>query len=338
VAVALVAGGLLAVAGMPLGVYEPLACAALDVGCAPGRPAGELPSLHRLGLMDATTAGGYLSLGDSYSSGEGAYDDTDKRSPLNQGAAPCRRSHHSYAPLVAAAYPFAEAPRFWACSGETTADMTRGRFGDSPQLDRVTPDASLVTLSLGGNDAGFTEVLTNCIAKLPGASDCVDQDAQVRARIERLAGDLREVLTKIRAHAPKARIIVVGYPRPFPSAPDGTASLTLSEGDQRWLNGMTRLLDDTIGRVVRDLDWWVAAFGGTGSVEFVDAYDAFDGHEVGTADPYVNGLMLHCCGVSVDTHSYHPTAKGYRRLGELTNHQIAAGPGRPLNNVRVVTR
>src|SRR5690606_28063243 len=122
-----------------------------------------------------------------------------------------------------------------------------GQYGQEPQINHVGPDTSLITLSIGGNDAGFAPVLTECIVKLPWSSQCVDQDAAVRRRIGELRGSLRTVLAEIRARAPEARVILLGYPRPFPAAPDRRVA-NLSVEDQRWLNAMTRHLND----VVRD--------------------------------------------------------------------------------------
>ncbi|MDR8409577.1 hypothetical protein MTP10_12595 [Nonomuraea sp. 3-1Str] len=69
---AAVLGALLAVAGLPLGVYERLACAALQAGCpATAPPAGSLPRATRLTAVQVALSGSYAGLGDSYSSGEG---------------------------------------------------------------------------------------------------------------------------------------------------------------------------------------------------------------------------------------------------------------------------
>lgn len=73
-------------------------------------------------------------------------------------------------------------------------------------------------------------------------------------------------------------------------------------------------------------------------MEYLDAYDAFDGHEVGTAQPYLNGLVLELGVPPVNPHSFHPNRDGYRRLGELVRQRIEQGPQRPLHNYRVETR
>ncbi|MGW0482304.1 SGNH/GDSL hydrolase family protein [Nonomuraea sp. NPDC003214] len=331
---AVVAGAALALSVVPLGLHTMLGCAVLDVGCAPAEPRGRLPELTRLTPVEVALSGGYVALGDSYSSGEGVYDGAG--APAGEGAARCHRSEGSYAPQVAGAHAFGGEAGFWACSGATAGQLLRGQHGHAPQVSRVSAGTSLVTLSIGGNDAGFAPVLTECIAKLPWSSACVDQDARVRQRIDELRPRLRQVLAEIRARAPEARVIVLGYPRPFPAAPSKTVT-NLSAADQRWLNGVTRLLNDAVGAVAREFEQLITAFGAPGSVEYVDAYDAFDGHEVGQPRPYLNGLVVDLGELTVNARSFHPTADGYRRFAELVNERIAAGPGRPMNNFRLAT-
>ncbi|AQZ70725.1 hypothetical protein BKM31_28040 [[Actinomadura] parvosata subsp. kistnae] len=323
-------GVALALACLPLGVYPRLACAVLDAGCPAGAPRGELPRVTRLTAVQVAQSGTYVALGDSYSSGEGVWE--LDQPPVNDGADRCHRSEGSYVPLVAKTYRFGGGTAFYACSGATTRQLLSGQHGQPPQITRVTSAASLVTLSIGGNDAGFSKVLTGCIVKLPWSSACVEQDAAVARRIEELRTDLLKVLREVRVRAPSARVVVLGYPRPFPKEPVATVD-NLSEADQRWLNTVARRLNDTVGSVVKDFDRAIAAFGAPGSAEYVDAYEAFDGHEVGRPQPYLNGLAVDMDELQVNARSYHPTGAGYRRFAELITHQIAAGPGRPMNNV-----
>ncbi|MFI7110476.1 SGNH/GDSL hydrolase family protein [Nonomuraea sp. NPDC050227] len=334
-AAAAAVGAALALIGVPLGVYPKLACAVLSPGCGPlQEPRGDLPRLTRLTPVQAALSGTYVALGDSYSSGEGVYE--QDAGPVNDGADRCHRARGSYVPLVAKAHPFTGGSAFYACSGATTRQLLSGQYGQRPQITRVGPSASLVTLSIGGNDAGFTDVLTGCIVKLPWSSACVDQDATVARRIAELRPSLTRVLGELRARAPGARVIVLGYPRPFPASPVRTVD-NLSVADQRWLNTVTRKLNDTVGAVTAEHDRGLAGLGAPGSVEYVDAYEAFTGHEAGTPQPYLNSLAVDMDPLTVNARSFHPTGDGYRRFAELINQQIATGPGRPLHNYRLTT-
>ncbi|MFI7613010.1 SGNH/GDSL hydrolase family protein [Nonomuraea terrae] len=328
-------GVALALACLPLGVFPKLACALLDAGCpTTEEPRGRLPQVTRLTPVQVAQGGRYVALGDSYSSGEGVYD--SDQPPVNDGADRCHRSPGSYAPLVARTYRFARGTAFYACSGATSRQLLTGQWGHPPQITRVDAGAGLVTLSIGGNDAGFTEVLTGCIVKLPWSSACVDQEAAVGRRIGELQANMMTVLKELRVRAPNARVIVLGYPRPFPAQPTETVD-NLSVADQRWLNTVTRRLNDAVKAVVAEFDRTIAAFGGPGSAEYIDAYEAFTGHEVGRPQPYLNGLTMDMEEMTVNARSYHPTGDGYRRFAELITRQIAQGPGRPMNNYHVTT-
>ena len=89
----------------------------------------------------------YVALGDSYASGVGT------RTYLNDGTS-CQRSVYAYPSLISAARAYTL--NFRACSGATIADVT------SSQLSALSASTAYVTLSVGGNDAGFTSVLTTC--------------------------------------------------------------------------------------------------------------------------------------------------------------------------------
>ena len=120
----------------------------------------------------------YVAIGDSFSSGEGvpAFDHTND-SP-NPDA--CHRSTAAYAKVLAADPSTAiTSLDFWACSGATRKDMFLGASSnkEGPQLARVGSQTNLVTLSVGGNDIGFADVVTHCtIGPFPahrdGSADC----------------------------------------------------------------------------------------------------------------------------------------------------------------------
>ena len=139
----------------------------------------------------------YVALGDSYSSGVGT------RSYLNDGSS-CQRSVYAYPSLIAAAKRYAL--NFRACSGATVADVTNG------QLSALSAANAYVTISVGGNDAGFASVLTTC-AQPSWLSNCIGavNGAQRYIAIT-LPGSLQTLYASIRAKAPNAKVVVVGYP------------------------------------------------------------------------------------------------------------------------------
>jgi GDSL-like Lipase/Acylhydrolase family len=295
---------------------------------------GFVPPPTRLTPLEAAVRGGYIALGDSYSSGEGTWDLDADRAYAGAGAEGCHRSRGAYFSTVLQGFRFALGGSLWACSGARIEDVLRGgRRGEPAQIQRLRPDTSLVTLTIGGNDIGFTDIVTRCVVRLPWSSACRDQDADIRARMSALPAGLASVFEQIGRRAPRARLIVLGYPRPFPVRP-GHSVDNIGVADQLYLNGVVRSLDDVIAAAARRADQAVAAAGGPGTVEFVDGYGAFDGHELGTAQPYLNALQIDFGGPAVDPRSFHPNELGYRGFARLVDGQIQAGPPRPVYQYR----
>ncbi|MCM2580141.1 GDSL-type esterase/lipase family protein, partial [Streptomyces meridianus] len=104
-------------------------------------------------LTGATTAfaagPNYVALGDSYSSGLGA-------GSYDSASGDCKRSNASY-PALWAANNAPASFSFTACSGATTDDVLAGQLGP------VNSSTGLVSMSIGGNDAGFADVMTTCV-------------------------------------------------------------------------------------------------------------------------------------------------------------------------------
>ena len=321
---------LLALAVVPLVALPAARCKVFGGGCRepgpePGARTDPVAARKALTPVEAATWGSYAALGDSYSSGVGSETTASDRNPLDR----CHRTSKAYYHQVSKAFGFAKGSGFWACSGATTADVLKGKAGEPPQIGRIGPGTSLVTLSIGGNDVGFSKVLAGCVVKLPWGKSCTRQGADIADRMAELRTSLPGLLDKITAKAPRARVIVMGYPKAF-SEVSGVDGDNITVSDQRWLNQRAHDLGRLIQQSAADADAQIAARNGRGSVEFVDAYSAFAGHEVGSQDPYMNGLALNLSALKAEPRSYHPTAAGHRALAGLFTEQIKKGPGRPL--------
>ena len=144
--------------------------------------------------------GEYVAVGDSYASGLGTrayYPDS--------GA--CKRSPHAYA--VDHAARLGVELSFQACAGAAVSDVRSGQLGT---LDAGT---GLVSVQVGGNDAGFPSVLTEC-AKPVWAQDCAGAVEHARATVNgELPGRLARLYADIALRAPSAVVLVAGYPRQF---------------------------------------------------------------------------------------------------------------------------
>jgi lysophospholipase L1-like esterase len=227
-------------------------------------------------VLPASAAGeNYVALGDSYSSGTGAGDYGDSGS--------CKRSANSYAQLWANSHDVSSFT-FVACSGAVTSDVL------SSQVNSLSADTNFVTISIGGNDAGFTDVMIDCTL---GSDDaCVDRVNEAADFAQTtLAGRLDDTYAAIRSAAPSAQVVVLGYPH-FYQVP-GSCSVGLSDVKRTAIDGGA----DTLDGVISDR---ASAAGFT----FVDVRGAFSGHEICSDD-----VWLHSVTVPVDE-SYHPTAQG----------------------------
>ncbi|MET9019792.1 SGNH/GDSL hydrolase family protein [Actinopolymorpha sp. NPDC004070] len=224
----------------------------------------------------------YAALGDSYSSGLGTrsyYPDSGS----------CYRSPYSY-PVLDAARIGARLT-FLACSGATVA-------GVRSQVGRIPSGATLVTVTAGGNDAGFGNVLLRCA--LPWPLTCWDQIDHANTVIRTvLPARLDGLYAAIRAAAPRARVLVVGYPRLFNGRECNLAS-RISSSEQRALNATADLLAATI-----------AARAAAHGFAYADARGPFTGHSVCADAEWINGLS------NPIAESYHPNRPGQRGYADL---------------------
>ena len=114
---------------------------------------------------EAVQADTYLALGDSYSAGFGV--SPYEPGTHQQNGNDCQRSTRAYSAAVAAETPDL-GRQFFACRGAETRDFfevraERSSWNEEPQLDRLNASTGLVTYSIGGEDAGYAEILRDCI-------------------------------------------------------------------------------------------------------------------------------------------------------------------------------
>jgi len=220
----------------------------------------------------------YVALGDSYASGTGT------RSYIADGTS-CQRSTSAYPSLIAAARGYSL--NFRACSGATVTDVT------NTQLSALTASTSHVSISVGGNDAGFADVLTECA--LPWwASNCDGAINSAQSYITTtLPSRLSTLYAAIRSRAPYARVVVVGYPRIF-MGEDCNAFTWFSPAEQTRLNQTADLLNARLSTAAS-----AAGF------SFGNPTSRFLGHAVCDRDEWINGLS------NPISESYHPKAAGH---------------------------
>ncbi|MEU0283624.1 SGNH/GDSL hydrolase family protein [Streptomyces sp. NPDC088147] len=226
---------------------------------------------------DSAAAVDYVALGDSYSSGvgSGSYD---------SGSGSCKRTPKAFPALWAAANAPASFA-FTACSGARTGDVT------ASQLGPVNSGTDLVSISIGGNDAGFADVMTTCV--LQSEATCLNRVATARAFVDNtLPGNLDSVYTAIRSKAPSARVVVLGYPRFYQL--NGTCTSGLSENERAAINSAADYLNTATAKRAADHGF-----------TFADVAGAFTGHEICSGSAWLHSVNWLNIG-----ESYHPTAAG----------------------------
>jgi lysophospholipase L1-like esterase len=273
----------------------------------------------------ANAAGVYVALGDSYTS-----------APLvpNQHGEPidCGRSDHNYPSLVAAALA-ADTFVDVSCGSAQTKHMTEPQpdlpLGGTnpPQFNGLRADATLVTVGIGGNDAGLVGVAEKCAqlgATDPMGTSCRDYWApggndQVAARIEETKPKIAAVLQGIHQRAPQARVAIVGYPDVLPKNGESCWPMVpLSPDDIRYI-------DELIVRI----NAMIAGQAAANDADFVDTYRDSGGHDVCKLPPnrWFEGLVP-----TEPAYPLHPNAKGEASMARsalavLSQPRQQPGPG-----------
>jgi hypothetical protein len=221
-----------------------------------------------LGVASAASAAQWVGLGDSYAAG-----------PLipNQSLNPlgCLRSDKNYAHLSATAV--GKSLSDVSCSGATTEDMTAAQDvtpgpANPPQLNALSAATQTVSLTIGGNDIGFTSIIESCASANPFGHPCKDQydngsGDQLAARINATAPKVAAVIQGIHTRAPSARVLVLGYEPILPETGSGCwPQVPLAWADVPYLRATeqrlnTMLRNTAIANGARYVDVYTASIG-----------------------------------------------------------------------------
>ena len=236
----------------------------------------------------------YVALGDSFAA-------LGSTSSPTSGPPTCYRAADDY-PGVLAADPRIDAAVDVTCGGAETPDMTGRQIpATPPQLDALTADTDLVTLSIGGNDIGYGD-LARCAAGPPaGEAPCRDRlSGEVDSALAALPPALDAVHASIHARSPRARVVVTRYLPLLPASGGCAFTERLGAGDLAWIRG----LEDRLDRMVTD----AATRAGAAAVLPADA-------EAHTAcAPVAAERYTDFTGLETSSHPMHPTAAGQRAV------------------------
>lgn len=261
---------LIAITGLVAGVIAAPASAAPPITPAPAIQAPGIPVSN------------YVALGDSIAAGVGA--------PAPQSPQ-CGTSAQGY-PSVLAGQANIRLLGNFACRGFTTAHVA-AQLAD-PTVTAALGQAQLVTLTIGGNDLGVEQIARSCASgTTPAQCQAAIANAGNADTILKMATNYTALLQAIRAKAPNARILVVGYPMYFAENSVNPLIREINTGTIR-LNSL--LAGNLLGYATRS---------GDGNIQFVDVAPAFTGHGIDSLASWINGA-------NGQPGAFHPNPAGYR--------------------------
>lgn len=268
----------------------------------------------------------YVALGDSYVAGQAIGGLTGPHPECLQSVANYPRGAAARAGLALTDV---------SCSGATIPDLFAPHGTIPAQTDALSASTQVVTLSIGGNDLGFAPILRSCLAASAdgplwsGEKSCrekytvggVDSLSAKAAGV--VAPAVGDAVSRIRAKAPNARVVVVGYPTLMPDAAhtraggcfspltSSTPALPFATTDLDYIHGVQAALDTATQASVR-------AAGG----EFVSLLANTFNDSVCSPQPYIDGISL--SGFSLSPTSLHPNASGLSFEGRAVGDVLKA--------------
>jgi lysophospholipase L1-like esterase len=270
-----------------------------------------------------TPTGPVVALGDSYTAGD--------LMPLSLTSRPlgCLRTSDGYAAQVAKALGASANFVNASCTGAGVKEMTepqRTYLGTNPpQLSVLAPDDSVVMLTLGGDDMGFMHGLGTCMelsATDPFGSPCQSHFSdggadQFAGQVNAEGAKMVAVLNEIHARAPRAQVLLVGYPDLFPQQGGCWPVVPITDGDIGYLRGVETRLNAVLAQAAR-----------VAGATFVNTYTPTIGHDFcqSRAVKDVEGLVPTSLAAP-----FHPNARGQAAIAALVLAALRAGQGQPAS-------
>lgn len=279
----------------------------------------------------------YLTLGDSYISGQGTFQykqgtDTDNNT--------CHVSTLAYPYIIGASLE--NSYESVACSGAKTDDITDdsdkyiGQVKDKVEakdrdittiLDNFMSGylnqlsfvrkymPRVITLSIGGNDIGFSDIMKACVAPQAGDQTCYDSYTErlsLAESITALFSTLQQTYSSILAADPGVQLYVVGYPQ-VATLGNCATNVHLNSTEITFSQQLITYLDTITQRAA-----------GSVGARYVDMQNALAGHrlcEAKTSDVAINGVTAGNDGGPLGlkifgAESFHPNVFGHQLLAQ----------------------
>lgn len=210
--------------------------------------------------------------------------------------------------------------------------MTADQHSDNPpQFDALSADTGVVSVAIGYNDLGFTGYMLQCeLIDLtqPAAPACsryyspggVDSTGAV---IGRLAPEIAGVISGIRARAPHARVLVLGYPDVLPATTGCWPAVAISSADIPWLNGVEQRFNAMLAQQAQ-----------AAGVTYVDTYGPSATHDVCQRSDrkWIEAIVPSSVAVPL-----HPNAIGEQQMAAELQHAITQPAAAPAPKAKPKT-
>ena len=302
----------------------------------------------------------YLGLGDSFASGQGAF---NYLSGTDTATNHCHLSIHSY-PLLLNSTVFSSGGRSVACSGARIHDITNTSSGYTGQtsdqrtaadrqadgseatvIQAFTPgniaqqrfvtsyQPGVITVQISGNDIGFGSILKRCISPIArikpltfNENHCYksyEDRLEVMQLVDRTYPRLVNLYNRLQRESPLSRVYAVGYPQILSAKGDCKLNTPLTLEDIAFAREVTYYLNEVIQQAAE-----------ASGIHYISISDALVGYELcsgNTALPAMNGITAGNDSFWLGQESFHPTAFGHeliaqRILQATNNFAIAQAP------------
>jgi lysophospholipase L1-like esterase len=254
----------------------------------------------------------YVALGSSFAAGPGVTREAA------DGVARCSQSQDNYARQLARMRKLKLVDR--SCGGATTVHVLKGgQFGLPAQVEALTPETRLVTVTIGGNDVRYMadlglegcrnhpervpEALRARLCAAPAAFD-------LEAAFTRLATNLRAVAAEVRRRSPRARLVFVDYVSVLPAgAPCPAVPLTRVQAEA--MRARAARLAALTATVARE--------SGAGLVK---ASELSRDHALCTDAPWVQGFVFRRAPGDWGPAGFHPTLPAMTAIAHALDAQL----------------
>lgn len=289
----------------------------------------------------------YLALGDSYTSGEGVF---DYIRGTDTGYNRCHLSARSY-PLLLTSDLFGNTGgHSVACSGAvirdiaSTSDNYRGQAKDAVSFGSLGQDALLSvmsnylpgyiaqqrfvseyqpaveTVSIGGNDIGFGDMLERCaiyhVSLHVSDNTCFntyEDRVEIINAVDRTIPKLVTLYKQLQSEAPLTKQYVIGYPQIIDDQGNCAANVHFNKSELEFSVEIINYLDGAIQKAASQA-----------GLAYVDVSKALYGHRLCEARSYniaVNGLTAGDDSGPLGHESYHPNTLGHMLIEQAILQQ-----------------